>query len=153
MSNEYIQTEVNKILKSEEFPFPLNLAMASTWICGNLKGINLKILDVTKTSSLSDYFVLASASNSIQASAMADEVIRQLKTAGHQSISQEGKNGSDWILIDFGDIIVHIFLDFSRDVYDLDSLWKEAAPINIPTDYYFSGPDDNSSSDHGRDFF
>jgi ribosome-associated protein len=153
MSQEYVQKEVAKILENSDYAFPLNLAMASAWICGNLKGINLKVLDVTATSSLSDYFVLASASNSTQANAMAAEVSKLLKTAGHPVLSQEGGGASDWVLIDFGDIIVHIFLDYSRDVYDLDSLWKDAKIVQIPNDYYFSAPEGESEIKEDKGFF
>ena len=82
MSRDYITNEISKIIDSKEFEAPLDLAMSSAWLLGNYKGINLKILDMTKTSSLSDYFVLASASNTTQAKAMADEISYQLKNGG-----------------------------------------------------------------------
>lgn len=141
MSGEYISKEVEKIINDKSFEFPLNLAMAAAWICGNLKGINLKVLKTTKTSSLSDYFVIASVTNTTQASAMAEDIMAQLKKHGSTIRSREGLAGSDWILIDFGDIIVHIFLETSRDVYSLESLWKEAVPVHIPQEYYFSSDD------------
>ena len=139
MSDSYIEKNVNQIMKEKEDQFPLNMAMASAWIMGNLKGINLKVLDVTESSPLVDYFVLASANNPTQAQSMADEIVRQMKRLGYKSLSKEGSNpDSDWILIDVGDIIIHIFLDISRDVYDLDRLWEEAVMVEIPQDYYFS---------------
>ena len=155
MSRDYITNEISKIIDSKEFEAPLDLAMSSAWILGNYKGINLKILDMTKTSSLSDYFVLASASNTTQAKAMADEISYQLKKRGQEFISKEGLNNSDWILLDSGDIITHIFLDSSRDVYGLEQLWAEAQSIKIPMNYYFS--EENQSEDdsdkENRDFF
>src|SRR5690606_703851 len=108
MSSEYINNEVDKILKDKKYPYPLNIAMASAWLLGNLKGVNLKILDVGKQSSLADFFILGSATNTTQAQAMAAEVILQMKRAGHEIVSREGMNsGADWILLDIGDIIVH----------------------------------------------
>lgn len=157
MSREYVQAQVDKIIKEEGHEFPENIALASAWICGNLKGINLKILDVSHTSSLSDYFVLASATNFIQAKAMAEEIMHHLKRHGHEIRSKEGMEDSDWILIDVGDIIVHLFLDASRTVYGLEELWKEASSIAIPETYYFDGEDAEAAAkinaDKDRDFF
>ena len=82
MSDSYIQKHVDQIMEEKSEQFPLNMAMASAWILGNLKGINLKVLDVTESSPLVDYFVLASATNTTQAQSMADEVVRQMKRMG-----------------------------------------------------------------------
>tara|TARA_R110000868_G_scaffold352079_1_gene613308 strand:+ start:1307 stop:1777 length:471 start_codon:yes stop_codon:yes gene_type:complete len=156
MSNEFINAQVDKIVKDESYPYPLNIAMASTWIIGNLKGVNLKVLDVAKQSSLADYFVMGSATNSTMAKAMADEVIFQMKRAGHSIVSREGMaSTADWILLDIGDIIVHIFLDSSRSAYDLDGLWNTAKHVGIPQDYYVSEEDDSQkpSGPDGRGFF
>ncbi|RLA60572.1 MAG: ribosome silencing factor [Epsilonproteobacteria bacterium] len=145
MSNEFIQKEVNKIYG--EFEFPKNMAMASAWILGNLKASNLKVLDVKKTSGLVDYFVLASAGNPIQAQSMAEEVAFQAKRLKQKILSIEGRGGSDWILLDLGDIIVHIFIESVRDIYDLDQLYGEAPIVEIPNEYYFSTPEDESEEE------
>jgi ribosome-associated protein len=142
MSVEFVEKNVNEIMDDKTLGFPKNMALASAWILGNLKGVNLKVLDVTGTSSLSDYYVLASASNVNQASSMADTLTKQLMRRGHRVYSKEGFYAdSDWFLIDLGDVIVHIFMDFSRSVYDLDNLWDEAKPVQIPTSYYFDEGD------------
>jgi len=156
MSKEFVSAEVDKIVKDEKLPFPKNMAMASAWLLGNLKGINLKILDVSNTSSLSDYYVLASATNTSQASSMANTILTQLKRHDLNFLSKEGMNGSDWILLDAGDIIIHIFLDTAREVYGLESLWTEAEPVEIPQSYYFSSDDAEAAEkidNKGRDFF
>ena len=146
MSNDYVREQVAAIIKDEKtYPFPKNMAMAATWVLGNLKGINLKVYDVSKISSLGDYYVMASATNIRQAHAMADEVAKHLRKHGQRVISTEGKADSDWILLDLGDILVHIFLEVSRGNYNLESLWDEAEPVEIPNSYYFS--DDESESD------
>lgn len=154
MSNkDYVSQEVDKIYNDKSFKFPLNLAMSSTWVLGNLKGENLKVFDVSKTSSLSDYYILASATSSTQAQSMAETVLRQARRLGHRSISQEGMEAdSEWILLDLGDIIVHIFLDIARMNYDLDNLWREAPSVKIPQEYYFSNEgDDKESNDDSND--
>ncbi len=156
MSREFVDAEIDKIVNDKELEYPKNMAMAAAWILGNLKGINLKCFDVSHTSSLSDFYVLASASNTTQASAMAEDVMRTLKRNGMSILSKEGVNGSDWILLDAGDILVHIFLESARDVYGLEELWTEAKPVGIPNSYYFSSEDAESAEkldDKGRDFF
>jgi ribosome-associated protein len=152
MSNEHIDKNVNEIFNNKEFNFPLNSAMAAAWILGNLKGINLKIYDVRKISSLGDYYVMGSATNIRQAHAMAEMIGAQLKKHNMKIISTEGKADSDWILLDLGDILVHIFLEVSRGNYNLESLWDEAIPVEIPSSYYFSG-DDTESNDDEKNYF
>ena len=148
MSAEFVSQEIGKIIKDESLEFPLNLAMSTAWILGNFKGINLKILDVSKSSSLTDFYVLGSATNPTMAQSMADEILRQMRVHGYEVISREGsKKGDDWILLDFGDIIVHVFLDISRNVYDLDNLWNDAVEVKIPNSYYFSSDDEEKSDD------
>jgi ribosome-associated protein len=158
MSSEYIKQEINKIMTDDSLEFPLNIAMATAWIMGNFKGINLKVLNTQKTSSISDYFVLASATNQTQAKAMAEIISKELAAYDFEAISKEGMSvTSDWILLDFGDIICHIFLETSRDVYNLEALWKDAEAVEIPQSYYFSSEDaaDKGASDDsaGRSFF
>jgi len=152
MSNEYIDKNVSEIFNDKKFSFPKNSAMAAAWILGNLKGINLKVYNVSKISSLGDYYVMGSASNIRQAHAMAEMVGAQLKKHGLKVLSTEGKADSDWILLDLGDIIVHIFLEVSRGNYNLESLWDEAEPVSIPNDYYFSD-ESSDSDDSGKDYF
>lgn len=154
MSREFITKEVDNIFEDKKLPFPKNMAMSAAWILGNFKGINLKVLDVSKTSSLADYYVLGSATNLTQAKSMAEEIGHQLRRRGHDVLSKEGMNDADWILIDFGDIIVHVFLESSRDVYDLDNLWTGAPSIEIPQSYYFSSDEGQSSSSNSdRGYF
>lgn len=156
MSREFITKEVTKIFKDESLEYPLNMAMSAAWILGNYKGINLKILDVSKTSSLADFFVLGSATNITAAKAMADEIAVQMRELGHETISREGFTDTDWILIDFGDVIVHIFQETTRSVYDLDNLWSGAKSVEIPQSYYFSSDDEgqnNNDQSDDRGFF
>jgi ribosome-associated protein len=138
MSNDYISTEVSKILKDATIEHPKNVAMAAAWIMGNYKALNLKIYDCSKSSSLTDFYILASTTNSTQTQSMAEEISHQLKNNGIEARSKEGVGTSEWALIDFGDIIVHIFQDSARDIYDLDHLWRNLPQVNIPNEYYFS---------------
>ena len=151
MSKEYVNKNVDEIVKNEDLQFPLNMAMASAWILGNFKGINLKVLDMKKSTSLADYFVIASASNTSQASSMANEVIAQMKRNDSKILSKEGLyENADWILLDMGDLIVHIFQETARNIYDLDNLW-DVDSIKIPNEYYHS--EDETSQDTNKSYF
>ena len=147
MNLSFVDKEIGKIIKNKKFPYPLNIAMATAWLLGNQKGESLKVLDVNKISSLADYFIIASATNTTQAKSMADNISVQLKKHGFCARSIEGLNESDWVLLDFGDIIVHVFVSSAREVYDLDDVWKEAKRIDIPVDYYYSTPTEDKKTD------
>jgi len=151
MPQVFINKEISKIMNNEKLDFPLNMAMSSAWIAGNLKGVNLKILNMSKESSLSDYYVLASANNPTQAKSMAETIMRQMRNYNHSPISTEGFNNCEWILLDFGDIMIHIFLEATRGIFDLDSLWRDAPLIEIPQEYYYtdSGEDRDNKDDKG----
>lgn len=155
MSRDYITKEFTAITADNSFESPLNFAMASAWIIGNFKGVNLKVLDLREVSGISDYFVIGSASNSIQATAMAEEISHQMRLIGNEAISREGlKAATDWILLDYGDIIVHVFSETARNIYDLDNLYNKAKTVEIPESYYFSTPEnERKGNDDGRSFF
>lgn len=138
--NEYVQNEVKKIISNPAFEFPLNHAMAATWILANFKGDNLKIFDMKKATSMCDYSILATAQNATQARAMVDEISASLKLQGANIVSYEGYEGADWILLDTGDIIVHVFNGPARDVYDLDLVYGRNPQVKIPEEFYFGKP-------------
>lgn len=138
--NEYIQNEVNKVITNTSFEFPLNHAMASAWILANFKGDNLKIFDMRKSTSLCDYAIIATSQNVTQARAMIDEVSNNLKNQGATILSYEGYESADWILLDTGDIMVHVFNGPARDVYDLDMIYGRNPQVKIPEEFYFAKP-------------
>jgi len=135
MSNTYADREIKKVLETAEYP--KNMALASAWIIANFKGINIKIFDVSKFSSLCDYNIIASAENTTQAKSIATEIQKQLRSNGANVNSLEGLSEGDWILIDMGDFIVHIFQELSREVFNLEELWSEASQVEIPNEYYY----------------
>lgn len=138
--NEYVQSEVNKIISSNKFEFPLSHAMASAWILANFKGDNLKVFDMKKSTAMCDYSIVATAQNATQARAMAEEVAANLKVQGASIVSYEGYESADWILLDTGDVIVHVFNGPARDVYDLDLVYAKNQQVKIPEEYYFGKP-------------
>jgi ribosome-associated protein len=154
MSSEYVNKEVDSILSDKEFEFPQNIAMACAWILGNLKGVNLRVLDVKGMSSLTDFFIIGSAQNATQAKSMAQEISFQLRRNNIECISQEGADGGEWILLDFGDVIVHVFQELSRDYFAIEEVWKDAKMVKIPNDYYIAEDEaQNQEEDKERSYF
>ena len=90
------------------------------------KGVNIRILKVTEHTSVADFFILSTVRNAKQAQAAADEVEEKMEEKGERTLRHEGYREGDWILLDYGDIIVHIFTDEERRHYELDELWAEA---------------------------
>lgn len=96
---------------------------------GDKKGSRISVLDISGISVMADYFVIADAENNNQLQAIADNVEEQMmKNGNHCRI--EGKSESGWVLLDFGDIIVHIFNKEERLFYDLERLWRDAISVS-----------------------
>ena len=89
----------------------------------DIKAIDIRVLDVREMTSVVDFMVIATGSSSRQVKALADNVIVESKKAGFTPLSSEGQESADWILIDFGDISVHVMLPEARELYDLERLW------------------------------
>ncbi len=102
------------------------------------KAFNVRILKVKDISSLTDYLLLASGRSDRQVQAVAEAVKLGLKKE-HASppIAVEGMKEGRWVLIDYGDVMVHIFQEPVRDFYDLDGLWSEAHELTIPDEYHW----------------
>ena len=89
------------------------------------KGQDIKIIDIHNVSVIADYFVIASGTNSNQVQAIVDNVEEQLGRAGFEAKQIEGNRNSSWILMDYGDVIVHIFDEENRLFYDLERIWRD----------------------------
>lgn len=100
------------------------------------KAENVKILDLTELSGFTDYFVICSGISDRQVHAIADSVENRMETAGYELLSSEGYTQGRWVLMDFGDVVVHIFLDALREYYDLENLWGDAPSVKIPSEFY-----------------
>tara|TARA_B100000161_G_scaffold217440_1_gene162452 strand:+ start:1169 stop:1582 length:414 start_codon:yes stop_codon:yes gene_type:complete len=95
------------------------------------KAIDIVSIDLTGKSSIADAMVVASGASVRQVGAMADHLREKLKAAGIKGISIEGLENCDWVLIDSGDVIVHLFRPEVRDFYNLEKLWSEALPESM----------------------
>ena len=96
------------------------------------KATDIKVLDLAGVTSFADYFVICTGSNPKQVQAIADEVGWQLKKLNEHPISVEGYNQAEWILADYGDLLVHIFSAKSREYYGLERLWRAAKVVPVP---------------------
>jgi ribosome-associated protein len=96
------------------------------------KAADIRVLDLRGLTSFADYFVLCTGTNTRQIQAIADEVLRVMKGRGERPLSVEGYDNAEWILLDFGDLLVHVFSEKSRNYYDLDRLWRDAETIALP---------------------
>ena len=114
---------------------PLSVARARVAVdaAAEKKGSDLAILDVGDVLSIIDLFVLVSASNARQVRTIVEEVESALtEHDGSKPISVEGLADASWVLLDYGDIVVHVFLDETRAYYDLDRLWGDVPRLAVP---------------------
>lgn len=143
MSKSFAEKEFTKIM-SQDSDSAKNTALASAWVIADYKGLNLKIIDMKQSSSLADYYVLGSTENPTTSRSIADSLQRHYKNHKISVRSLEGVEEGEWILIDAGDVIVHIFLENVRDIFDLDNLFRENPTVAIPQEYYFANRDEKS---------
>ena len=102
------------------------------------KAYNVRLLEVKGLSSLTDYLLIASGRSDRQVQAIAEGVRLGLKQDhAIAPLAVEGMNEGRWVLIDYGDVMVHIFQEPVREFYDLDGLWSEAAEVTIPEKYHW----------------
>ena len=96
------------------------------------KAERVRVLDIRSLSSYADYLVLMSATSDRQVNAVADAVDDALRQAKHRPIGVEGRGPGQWVLIDTGDVVVHVFQEEAREFYDLDRLWADARVVDVP---------------------
>ena len=100
------------------------------------------VLDLREIASFTDFFVITSGANERQVKAISDEVVETLKKNGSSVARVEGYKTAEWILLDYGDFVVHVFDEKARKFYDLERLWRESKRVELPSD--LSGVDSSS---------
>ena len=95
------------------------------------KALDIVVLDLREIASFTDFFVITSGANERQVQAISDEVYDSLKKAGSTAARVEGYKTAEWILLDYGDFIVHVFEQKARQFYDLERLWREARRLDL----------------------
>lgn len=109
----------------------VNMAKVAHTALEDKFGEDIVVLDINKVSVIADYFIIATGKNSNQLKAMADEVEEKLYACGLRLKHSEGYSGSGWLLLDFGDIIVHLFDKDNRSFYNLERIWSDADVISF----------------------
>ena len=98
------------------------------------KAIDIVVLDLREIATFTDYFVIASGTNERQVQAISDGVVDTLKKAGTPAARVEGYKSAEWILLDYGDFVFHVFDDKARKFYDLERLWRESKRVELPAE-------------------
>lgn len=106
------------------------LAKIACHALGEKKAEDIRVIEISEISVLADYFIIASGGNQNQIQAMVDAVDEELAKAGHHARQVEGNHNSSWILMDYGDIIVHIFSKEDRLFYDLERIWRDGRQMD-----------------------
>ncbi|WP_010588138.1 ribosome silencing factor [Schlesneria paludicola] len=99
-------------------------------LCEEYRGKDVVVLDLTAITPIMDFFVIATGANIRQMHALTDEVRVLMKSRGNKPPATEGYEQSSWILQDWGDIVVHVFLADARELYDLEGLWADAKRVD-----------------------
>lgn len=108
----------------------LEHACLAAKVCDDFRGKDIIVLDLTGITPLFDYFVISTGNSRRQMQAVAGEVQKVLKRRGSKRLGLEGVESSKWIVQDFGDVIVHVFTEEARGLYDLEHLWGDAPRVN-----------------------
>jgi ribosome-associated protein len=113
--------------------------LAALHAASEKKALEPVVLDLRELATFTDYFVIASGANERQVQAIADEIYESLKKAGHAAARVEGHKAAEWILLDYGDFVVHVFEQKARKFYDLERLWRESKRVELPAEFTAGG--------------
>lgn len=111
-----------------------DLAIQAVKLMDAKKAVDVNLIDIREVSTLGDYFVIATGTSSTHVKALADELEMRLKEEGASPDHIEGYRSNSWILLDYGEVIIHVFTRESREFYDLDRLWQDGVKVDI-SDY------------------
>ena len=107
------------------------IALAAAVALDEKKGDNIKIIDIEKVTTLADYFVIADGANAPQVEALVDNVEEQLFKLGRSPKRVEGIKNCGWILLDYEDVVIHVFSKQDRLFYDLERVWRDGTTMSI----------------------
>ena len=102
------------------------MALAIAGAASEKKALDITIMKMRKVSSVCDYFVIASGASTTQVNAISENIEKRLKEKGEKLLHIEGEREASWILLDYGDVVCHVFLDETRRFYGLERLWRKA---------------------------
>lgn len=111
---------------------PYEIARVASMAADSKKAQDIVVLDLTAKTDVCDYFVICSATSNPQSDAIVDEIREKVRTnCGAMAVSTEGREGRNWVLIDFGSVVVHVFKPETRDFYRLEKLWGDAPEVEM----------------------
>jgi ribosome-associated protein len=110
---------------------PEQLWLAAVEAAESKQAKDLRVLDLREITSFADFFLIATGSNARQIQAIADEIEIQLKQLGEYPHSVEGYQNAEWVLLDYGDYLIHVFTEKARQYYDLERLWRDAKTVAL----------------------
>jgi len=113
-----------------------NLAFICAVAAYDKKAEQIRVLDVSEVSGFTDYFVICSAMNERQVVAICDQIEDQMRIADRRPLCREGYSEGRWVLMDYGEIVIHVFLDPLRDYYNLETLWAQAEVVKLPPELF-----------------
>ena len=111
---------------------PKELATLVVQTLDGKKGRDIRLLRTTDVTVLADYFVICTATSTTQIKTLADEVERAVHDAGETDFRREGYRSGSWVLLDLGCVVVHLFMEETRQFYNLERLWADAEEIAVP---------------------
>ncbi|HEX8162139.1 MAG TPA: ribosome silencing factor [Pyrinomonadaceae bacterium] len=111
---------------------PDEFVVAALRAADDKKAFDLVLLDVSEVASFTEYFLIATGTNARQVQAISDEVVERLKRDGRRPARVEGYRGAEWVLLDYGDFVFHVFEEKARRFYDLERLWRDAGRVPLP---------------------
>ena len=116
-------------------PDPRETALLCVRYALDRKAYDLLLMDVGECTSLADFFLICTGRSDTQVQAIAQSIEENLRTLGRKPRTVEGLRTGQWVLMDYGDVVVHIFLESARDFYDLERLWARAPLVTLPEPY------------------
>lgn len=137
LAQEHVKKIVTRTSNAALSQPPITPAAPSNWLAAaqaaeDKKAENLRVLDLRDITSFTEFFVVCTGTNQRQNQAISDEVYARLKDLGELPISVEGYDHAEWVLMDYGDFIVHVFSEEARKYYDIERLWRDAKQVEIP---------------------
>lgn len=116
-------------------PDPRETALLCVRYALDKKAYDLLLMDVGECTSLAEFFLICTGRSDTQVQAIAQSIEENLRQLGRKPRMVEGLRSGHWVLMDYGDVVVHIFLDSVRDFYDLERLWARAPVVTLPEPY------------------
>lgn len=109
----------------------INMARTAYEALADKKGEDIRVIDISEISPIADYFIISNGTSSSQVDALVDNVEEKMNKAGYSLKQQEGTNSGTWVLMDYGDIIVHIFDKENRSFYNLEHIWSDGREVEL----------------------